>query len=177
MRGHPNTTCCHWGRTTAVATVMIGVCITFGTPRVRGLGAPVERTAVQDTQESVDTISVWDGVYAEEQASRGQAHYMRLCLSCHHGGLQGDLEIGAPALAGEAFMSKWHDLTVETLFETIYATMPYEAPGSLGLQEWIDLVAYILQVNNVPRGQEELVLERDRLRRLLIKKTARGPER
>jgi hypothetical protein len=151
----------------AGVAVMIGVFVTLVTPRVGG-GSPVGPTLGHGTQDAVGTISVWDGVYTEEQASRGQVRYTELCLSCHHEYLQGDTEVRAPALAGGAFMTTWHDVTVETLFETIYSTMPFESPGSLGLQESIDMVAYILQENGVPPGQAELLLDPGRLRRTLI---------
>jgi cytochrome c len=157
---------CRWGWVAAVA-LATGVCIAFSIDRL---------TPRLQAQGPGNAISVWDGVYTEEQASRGQARYLQLCLSCHHAALQGDREVGAPALAGEAFLTEWHDVTVETLFETIYSTMPVESPGTLGLQESIDLVAYILHVNGVPAGQEELELDQARLRRTLIKTMDSGAD-
>ena len=42
------------------------------------------------------TASVWDGVYTEEQAGRGQALYAKECASCHGASLSGG-EDGASA--------------------------------------------------------------------------------
>ena len=35
------------------------------------------------------TKSIWDGIYSEEQATRGQALYSQECASCHGGELTG----------------------------------------------------------------------------------------
>ena len=33
--------------------------------------------------------SVWDGVYTQEQAQRGQSSYNQYCMACHGGSLSG----------------------------------------------------------------------------------------
>ena len=72
-----------------------------------------------------ETVSVWDGVYSDSQAERGSTVYRYVCTECHHGELQGDPGMGAPALAGEAFFTNWEGLTAEALFDKIFRTMPY----------------------------------------------------
>jgi len=42
--------------------------------------------------------SVWDGVYTDAQARRGQALFEQNCVSCHGPALEGDGE--APPLSG-----------------------------------------------------------------------------
>lgn len=54
-------------------------------------------------QERAESRSVWDGVYTEEQAKRGETVYGKECSSCH-----GDLLTGgesAPALTGGVFQA------------------------------------------------------------------------
>src|SRR5258708_14374745 len=70
--------------------------------------------------------SVWDGVYTEAQAKRGQPLYNQQCSSCH-----GDLLTGgemAPPLAGGDFLANWTALTMGDLFERIPKTMPGTKP-------------------------------------------------
>src|SRR5258706_406718 len=77
--------------------------------------------------------SVWDGVYSAEQAKRGQTISGEECARCHSESLGGGEN--APALAGEAFLARWQDMTLGDLFEKIRTTMPTDSPGRLGRQE------------------------------------------
>src|SRR5258708_9572329 len=54
------------------------------------------------------TRSVWDGVYTEEQAKRGQAAYTQECSMCHGAELAGGDEV--PPLSGNEFLSNWNTL-------------------------------------------------------------------
>ena len=45
--------------------------------------------------------TVWDGVYTEEQATRGRADYLKACASCHAADLRGGST--APSLVEESF--------------------------------------------------------------------------
>ena len=51
--------------------------------------------------------SVWDGVYTEDQAKRGQEAYASECSACHQPDLGGDGF--APGLSGPEFASAWND--------------------------------------------------------------------
>lgn len=110
------------------------------------------KTAGQEA--SAGSRSVWDGVYTEEQAKRGEAVYTKECMSCH-----GDTLIGgggASALTGGTFMSNWNGLTVGDLFDRIRKTMPQGSPGKLTKQQDADVLAYILSFNKFPAGKTEL---------------------
>src|SRR5579862_844709 len=87
------------------------------------------------------TKSVWDGVYTDEQATRGKALYSEQCASCHGGELTGG-EM-APPLAGGEFMAGWDGLTVGDLFERIRISMPQNAPGSLSGAQNADILSFI----------------------------------
>ena len=98
--------------------------------------------------------SIWDGIYTEEQAKRGQALYAQECASCHGGELTGG-EM-APPLAGGEFLAGWDGLTVGDLFERIRISMPQNAPGSLSGQQNADIMAFMFSTQKFPAGTTEL---------------------
>jgi len=63
----------------------------------------------------------------------------------------------AGALAGYPFQLKWEDGSVAELFGRIRA-MPLGAAGSLTAQEYLDILAYLLQSNGYPSGSDELTI-------------------
>jgi mono/diheme cytochrome c family protein len=100
------------------------------------------------------TRSVWDGVYTEEQASRGQGLYNQHCASCHADTLTGG-EM-SPPLAGGDFLANWNGLTLGELFDRIRTTMPQNKPGKLSREINADITAFILNFNKFPAGKTEL---------------------
>ena len=106
--------------------------------------------------------TVWDGIFTEVQASRGEAAYGRSCAACHKEDLLGAGT--APALAGEAFFRRWNENTVDEMVQTIRSAMPQEAPNSLDAQVYVDIITYLLKASGSPAGSEELTADRDRLK-------------
>ena len=99
--------------------------------------------------------SVWDGVYTDEQASRGESTYLaESCGTCHGEMLRG-AEFGSP-LVGNEFVEIWSQRTVGDLFDLIGQTMPSNNPGILTSRQTADLVALVLRRNNFPSGMEAL---------------------
>jgi mono/diheme cytochrome c family protein len=103
------------------------------------------------------TKSIWDGVYSEEQATRGKALYAQECASCHGSELTGG-EM-APPLAGGEFMAGWDGLTIGDLFERVRISMPQNAPGSLSGQQNADVLSFVFSSNKFPAGTSELPKE------------------
>ena len=104
-------------------------------------------------QEGAGT-SVWNGVYTDEQARRGEIAYRQSCVNCHGPELEGaDM---TPPLIGGAFTANWNDLSLGDLFERIRATMPLDKPGTLSRQQNADVVAFVLKANLWPAGTSEL---------------------
>jgi mono/diheme cytochrome c family protein len=99
--------------------------------------------------------TVLNGVYTTTQAARGEAAYATSCSGCHEG-----QDADGPGLAGPAFLDRWREDTLEPLFTFIEARMPGNLPGSLDRRTYIDIVAYILQANNLPAGTTELSPEK-----------------
>jgi S-disulfanyl-L-cysteine oxidoreductase SoxD len=104
--------------------------------------------------QSTETKSVWDGVFTEEQAKRGEETYGKECAGCHGPTLVGGG--GAAPLTGGAFLSNWNGLTVGDLFDRIRKTMPQGAVGKLSKQQDADVLAYLLSFNKFPAGKNEL---------------------
>ncbi len=115
--------------------------------------------------------TVWDGVYTAEQAVRGQAEYMKACASCHADDLSGNST--APSLVEESFAFLWGDTPVGDLLEKTQKLMPADRPNSLPAQTYRDIVAFILQSNKFPAGDQELASDPEALRKILI--TAKRP--
>jgi S-disulfanyl-L-cysteine oxidoreductase SoxD len=104
-----------------------------------------------------DRKTVWSGVYTAEEATRGQAAFVRSCSGCH--GAQGDYRQMGAAFQGNAFMERWRESNVGSLFTIIRDTMPRDSPGFLDDRTYLDIVARMLQVNSFPPGMEELTVE------------------
>lgn len=116
--------------------------------------------------------SIWDGVFAAGQAQRGLALYDGPCGWCHGRRLNGapddpDMR-STPPLARAPFLRVWEGRSLATLYQYIRATMPENSPGSLTDQEYVDLIAYMLEVSGAPAGAVELLPDPQRLARVLI---------
>jgi S-disulfanyl-L-cysteine oxidoreductase SoxD len=96
--------------------------------------------------------TVWDGVYTEAQASRGEGAYSAECARCHKDDLTGYRSL----LIGERFLNDWREDKLESFFTTLKNTMPRNAPASLNDGEYLDIVAYVLKMNSFPSGSSEL---------------------
>jgi len=98
--------------------------------------------------------TVWDGIYTEEQAARGEVLYADRCARCHGDTLAG-ME-AAPALTGTAFYSNWEGEGLDALFERMRSSMPQDKPGSLSRAQNADLLAHILHAGSYPAGMTAL---------------------
>ena len=87
-----------------------------------------------------------DGVYSEPQAARGQDVYAGMCKSCH----------AAATHTGVAFEKSWNGHPLSELFGFISTRMPKNEPGSLAPEEYMDVLAYLLKLNQMPAGAAEL---------------------
>jgi len=114
---------------------------------------PVSGAFVQDTQAD-DHGTVWDGVYTEAQAERGQALYKESCAACHAPDLRGNSV--SPSLVGMSFTFLWGGSTLGTLFDRLEERMPPARPGALSTQTYRDILAFVLWKNSYPAGAQEL---------------------
>ena len=120
--------------------------------------------ALHTQEPAAPERTVWDGVYTEEQAKRGEALYEKQCSACHGDKLAG--RESAPPLTGGAFLSNWNGLSLGDLFERIRRTMPQTSPGKLTRQQNADILAYVLSFNKFPAGKIELYRQAEMLREI-----------
>jgi mono/diheme cytochrome c family protein len=106
-------------------------------------------------QEPPSTMS---GVYTAPQAARGEETYMGVCVSCHPAG----------TYKTAAFRANWKGRPLSDLFDQVREKMPKNDPASLSQQEYIQIVAYLLKINDVPAGEAELPPDNDTLRKIRI---------
>ena len=120
------------------------------------------RLLVLAAQGAASGGTVWDGIFTEAQATRGEAAYRRSCAACHKEDLLGGGT--APALAGDAFFRRWNESTLDDVVQTMRSSMPQEAPNSLDAQVYVDIITYLLKASGSPSGSGELTADRDRLK-------------
>ena len=96
------------------------------------------------------------GGFTAEQAAAGWSVYARQCGECHGRVLEG---AEAPALRGVDFLNGWAGRTTDELFEYVRAGMPPGLGGSLGDRVYLNLVAYVLDVNGARPGDEPLTAD------------------
>jgi mono/diheme cytochrome c family protein len=121
-------------------------------------GGPWLSAAAQDTGDAPRSAS--SGVYSTVQATRGRDLYALQCRSCHT----------PESHTGAIFDSWWGGRLLSDLFEYVQERMPKNEPGSLTPQEYADVVAYLLRMNKLPSGSEELSTDVALLRRIRIEK-------
>jgi cytochrome c len=100
--------------------------------------------------------SIWEGVYSDVQANRGEREYGRTCEHCHGAGLEGDAGREIPPLVSDSFMRGWDGKNLKQLFELMSRSMPADNRGSLSARTYADLMAYLLRANEVPAGTSAL---------------------
>ena len=92
--------------------------------------------------------------YSQAQATRGKTVYDGTCGTCHE-----------PAqFIGQTFVESWNDRRVWDFYSLVRSTMPLDNPGGLKDQEYIDVVAYLLQANKAPAGGDSLKADTTALR-------------
>lgn len=71
-----------------------------------------------------------------------------------------------PPLTGSDFAMNWNGQTLDDLFERIQTSMPADHPGTLSRDENAEIVAYILKVNKLPAGKNELPTDAEALKKI-----------
>jgi ankyrin repeat protein len=128
-------------------------------PGAGGAGSP--RTAAQDARSTI-----WDGVFTEAQAKRGEDAYAKSCAKCHAEDLLGSTN--APALVGQPFFARFDRQTADDMIDVIRRTMPQEAPDTLGMPAYADIASHLFKANGAPAGNAELPTDRAKLREILV---------
>ena len=110
--------------------------------------------------------TVWDGIYTEAQATRGEQVYQDECAFCHLDDLMGDAF--ATPLIEDAFTFRWNGSSVGDLMTVIQVTMPADRPATLSDEAVADVIAFLLKMNEYPAGDEELAADQAALEDIAI---------
>ena len=114
-------------------------------------------------QAGEEMRSTLAGVYTDAQAARGKDIYVGTCRECH-----------TPAShTGVVFKNAWGGKRIADLLAFMSEKMPKNNPGSLTSEEYADVTAYILMLNGLPSGDEELPSDTLAARRIRIETNGR----
>lgn len=114
------------------------------TPAAEPAPAPaVETSAAADVEQ----------LYTEEQARRGSEVYDRVCLECHT----------RVEFTERPFLFAWEGTSVAQVYRYIAENMPDDGPGSLPERDYLDAMAFILEMNGYPAGPDELTADDERM--------------
>lgn len=101
-----------------------------------------------EADEAAAAANTTQGVFSEEQATRGEDVFWNICAECHF-----EEDFGGP------FIQSWVGASVKDLVDEIVATMPEDNPGGLPSEQYVDVVAYMFKINGMPTGEDELTAE------------------
>lgn len=107
--------------------------------------------------------------FTAEQAEAGKSAYNSNCARCHGYQLEGP---DAPGLAGRDVMMNWD--TAGGLYDFISVAMPPEAPGELGEETYVNIIAYIMSFNGAQPGEKPLAVGDEMYEVSLAAETAAG---
>lgn len=96
--------------------------------------------------------------YSVDQASAGKQVYDSTCAHCHPAG----------QLDGATFSTAWKNRRLYDLYSLVSNTMPVDRPGSLTDTQYVNVIAYILQRNQVPSGATRLSMDTLGMKKLRI---------
>lgn len=158
-----------------LAGALLTACMAI--PALAQHNAPVEADASAAAveaakQKAAETggeyeTTIWDKVFSAAQADAGKALYIANCQQCH--GPTGRGGPGGPAVTGVVLNKKWADTTFLDFFNFAHAAMPPSKPGGIGTQQdYVNVVAYILQMHGAEPGDTELVYDEEKLGNIYI---------
>ncbi|MBT3396164.1 MAG: hypothetical protein HN423_03160 [Alphaproteobacteria bacterium] len=137
-----------------LALIAAGIVVVFGVGSVTSASLAQEITTAQ-------------GAYTEAQALRGLELFNYNCVHCHGPEMDGD-GFFIPAIGGLDFRNYWKGRTAQDIFQFVDEFMPFDQPGELDAQTYVDVIAYIMQFSGYPAGEIELPLDREGLARVKV---------
>jgi mono/diheme cytochrome c family protein len=110
------------------------------------IGAAALAVTAVVTSAQAPTKTTNSGVYTTAQSTRGKTLFDQKCSGCHE----------PSRFSGDAFLESWNNKTMKDIWDVASGTMPEDNPGSLKQQEYADVLAYFLSLNDYPAGESEL---------------------
>ena len=103
--------------------------------------------------------TIRDGVFSPAQAERGAQVFGTICTNCH--------DITEFTGAG-AYLEDVEGKPLWETFEFVSSEMPEDDPGSLSLEEYSAVLAYIFSIYGLPSGDAELAVDQKSLEAITI---------
>ena len=137
--------------------------------------APVPRSADYGKVATPSTTRA-EAFYTEAQATRGRLAFNRNCAYCHTVNPKlstpEDLVRPLPSTFGGHFIERVvNDRVVYPHVLALYSkllSMPAHNTRSITEQQRVDIAAYILQANGLPAGDEEIPVDTDAMRLMML---------
>jgi hypothetical protein len=107
--------------------------------------------------------TIRDGVFSPAQAELGARVFGTICTNCH--------DITEFTGAG-AYLEDVEGMPLWETFEFVSSEMPEDDPGSLSLEEYSAVLAYIFSVYGLPSGDAELAVDQQSLEAITIVRPA-----
>ena len=130
---------------------------------------PDVEAGAQVASDSIDTSerTIWDGVFTAEQAAAGGSLYTQYCQGCH--GKTGRGTPGGPGVTGANLNKKWEETSLLDFWTFAHTNMPPGAAGRIGSeQDYVNIVAYIMDMHGAEPGESELVWNEEQLGNIYI---------
>jgi mono/diheme cytochrome c family protein len=118
-----------------------------------GFDPSMVRMAAVDAPTGGDAVPA---IYTAAQAAAGMGKFLGHCGMCHGAKLQG---LSGPSLKGPNFASEKADFSVSDIFTIVSQNMPAADPGSLEHDDYVQIMAYLLQQNGYPAGTTALTYD------------------
>ena len=122
--------------------------------------------AVSGCVNSGNPHSTLAGVYTAEQAAHGKDVYAASCISCH---------AGMGNHTGPVFRIRWGGYSLQELNSFISTNMPKNDPGTLSPDDYIAVIAYLMQLNKMPAGKTALPVDTTALKAIIYDTVAAKP--
>ncbi|MGZ9810203.1 c-type cytochrome [Pseudoroseicyclus sp. H15] len=122
--------------------------------------------AAGESEAESQEMTIWDGIYTEEQALAGRTLYGQNCNACH--GVRGRGTPGGPGIIGNVLDDKYRDIPLSAYYDFIHFQMPKGQPNSLTSEQYADVTAFVLSLHGAPAGDMELPADYDVLDQIII---------
>jgi len=119
-------------------------------------GVKVTQVAEAAAPAASGSTAAAPAIFTAAQAEAGKAKFLPNCSMCHGPTLAGR---SGPALKGPTFANEKAGFHVGDVFTIVAQNMPATNPGSLEKDDYVEIMAYILQENGYPAGDTALTYD------------------
>ncbi|HZX69954.1 MAG TPA: cytochrome c [Rhodanobacter sp.] len=126
-------------------------------------GSRAERRCGDAFKPSADSPP--PALFTKAQADSGKQKFLENCAQCHGPTLAGR---AGPALKGPNFASVKAQFHVSDIFTILSQNMPATEPGSLAHQDYVEIMAFLLQQNGYPDGRSALTFEEAKKSKVML---------